>query len=76
MRSVGHARTLRDVRGCDRAGAIRRLYFGASDPKGGAVLHGRGCSARRRATMRRRFMPGIGEEEAGRLLRRFFQERR
>ena len=38
---MGHARTVRDVRRGDRPLArLRRLYFGAWDPKGGAVEHG------------------------------------
>jgi tRNA(adenine34) deaminase len=55
---------------------IRRLYFGAADPKGGAVLHGPRLFAQPTCHHAPEVYPGIGEEEAGELLRTFFRERR
>jgi tRNA(adenine34) deaminase len=55
---------------------IRRLYFATSDPKGGAVLHGPRLFGQPTCHHAPEVYAGIGEEEAGRLLRRFFQERR
>ena len=55
---------------------IRRLYYGAADPKGGAVEHG--VTFFRSATCHHRpeVYSGIGEAEAATLLREFFQARR
>jgi tRNA(adenine34) deaminase len=63
------------------AGAIAlarmsRLYFGASDPKGGAVLHGPRLFAQPTCHHAPEIYPGIGEGEAGEMLRKFFRERR
>ncbi|HEY0313072.1 MAG TPA: nucleoside deaminase [Allosphingosinicella sp.] len=55
---------------------IRRLYFAAPDPKGGAVLHGPRLFAQPTCHHAPEVYPGIGEEEAGALLRDFFRERR
>jgi tRNA(adenine34) deaminase len=55
---------------------IRRLYFGAADAKGGAVLHGPRLFAQPTCHHAPEVYPGIGEEEAGALLRTFFRERR
>lgn len=55
---------------------IGRLYFGASDPKGGAVLHGPRLFAQPTCHHAPEVYPGIGEGEAGALLRTFFRERR
>jgi tRNA(adenine34) deaminase len=55
---------------------IRRLYFGAADPKGGAVLHGPRLFAQPTCHHAPEVYPGIGEEEAGALLKQFFRERR
>ncbi|HEV2818488.1 MAG TPA: nucleoside deaminase [Allosphingosinicella sp.] len=55
---------------------IRRLYFGAADPKGGAILHGPRLFAQPTCHHAPEVYPGIGEEEAGALLRTFFRERR
>ncbi|MBV9929859.1 MAG: nucleoside deaminase [Alphaproteobacteria bacterium] len=55
---------------------IRRLYFAAADPKGGAVLHGPRLFARPTCHHAPEIYPGISEEEAGALLRDFFRERR
>lgn len=55
---------------------IARLYFAASDPKGGAVLHGPRWFGQPTCHHRPDVYPGIGEDEAGALLRRFFAARR
>jgi tRNA(adenine34) deaminase len=55
---------------------IGRLYFGAGDPKGGAVLHGPRLFGQPTCHHAPEIYPGIGEEEAGALLRTFFRERR
>ena len=55
---------------------IRRLYFAASDPKGGAVLHGPRLYAQPTCHHAPEVLPGIGEEEAAEQLRAFFRERR
>ena len=55
---------------------IARLYYGASDPKGGAVEHG--PKLFRQATVHHRpeVYGGICEDEAAGLLRAFFEMRR
>jgi tRNA(adenine34) deaminase len=55
---------------------IRRLYFGASDPKGGAVEHGVKFFAAATCHHRPEVYGGIGEQEAAGLLREFFAARR
>ena len=55
---------------------IRRLYFGAYDPKGGGVEHGARIFAQPACNHRPEIYGGIAEREAGRLLKRFFQDRR
>jgi tRNA(adenine34) deaminase len=55
---------------------ISRLYFGAADPKGGAVLHGPRLFAQPTCHHAPEIYPGIGEGEAGGMLREFFRERR
>ncbi len=55
---------------------IRRLYFAAPDPKGGAVLHGPRLFAQPTCHHAPEVYAGIGEEEAARLLRAFFAGRR
>jgi tRNA(Arg) A34 adenosine deaminase TadA len=55
---------------------IARLYYGAPDPKGGAVEHGPRLFAQPTVHHRPEIYPGIGEEEAARLLREFFATRR
>ena len=55
---------------------IRRLYFGAADPKGGAVEHGVRFFTARTCHHRPEVYSGIGEREAAELLRGFFQARR
>ncbi|TGX52913.1 nucleoside deaminase [Sphingomonas gei] len=55
---------------------IARLYYGASDPKGGAVEHGPRFFAQPTCHHRPEVYSGIGEGESGALLRDFFRERR
>ncbi len=55
---------------------ISRLYFGAPDPKGGAVLHGPRLFAQPTCHHRPEIYAGMGEGESADLLRRFFEERR
>ncbi len=55
---------------------IARLYYGAADPKGGAVEHGSRVFEQAQCLHRPEVYPGIGEAEAGELLRGFFRERR
>ena len=55
---------------------IRRLYYGAADPKGGAVENGVRFFASPTCHHRPEIYGGIGEAEALSLLRDFFHERR
>src|SRR5581483_10524601 len=55
---------------------IRRLYFGASDPKGGAVEHGVRFFAQATCHHRPEVYGGIHESESAALLKDFFQARR
>lgn len=55
---------------------IARLYFAAADAKGGAVLHGPRLFAQPTCHHAPEIYSGIGEAEAGELLRAFFRERR
>ncbi len=55
---------------------IARLYYGAPDPKGGAVEHGARVFDQAQCLHRPEVYPGIGEAEAAELLRGFFRERR
>jgi tRNA(adenine34) deaminase len=55
---------------------IRRLYFGAPDPKGGAVEHGVRFFAAQTCHHRPEVYSGIGEQESAELLRAFFAEKR
>jgi tRNA(adenine34) deaminase len=55
---------------------IARLYYAASDPKGGAVEHGPRLYDQPQCLHRPEIYSGMGEEEAGALLRGFFRERR
>jgi tRNA(adenine34) deaminase len=55
---------------------IARLYFAAPDPKGGAVLHGPRLFGQPTCHHAPEVYPGIGESEAGELLRDFFRDRR
>ena len=55
---------------------IRRLYFGAPDPKGGAVEHGVKFFSAATCHHRPEVYGGLGEQEAAGLLRAFFAARR
>jgi tRNA(adenine34) deaminase len=55
---------------------IRRLYYGAADPKGGAVDNGVQFFSAPSCHHRPDVYGGLAEGESGALLRRFFQERR
>ena len=55
---------------------IRRLYYGAADPKGGAVDNGVRFFASPACHHRPEVYGGIGESEAAALLRDFFKARR
>jgi tRNA(adenine34) deaminase len=63
------------------AGAISharldRLYYAASDPKGGGVEHGARVFSHPTCHHAPQLYPGIGEAEASRMLRDFFEARR
>jgi tRNA(adenine34) deaminase len=55
---------------------IRRLYFGAADPKGGAVEHGPRLFGRATCHHAPEIIGGIGEARAAALLKDFFAARR
>jgi len=55
---------------------IRRLYFGAADPKGGAVENGVRFFASSTCHHRPEVYGGISERDAAKLLKDFFKERR
>lgn len=55
---------------------IRRLYFGAPDPKGGAVEHGVRFFSAPTCHHAPEIYGGIAEEDAAALLRAFFAARR
>jgi tRNA(adenine34) deaminase len=55
---------------------LSRLYFAAPDPKGGAVLHGPRLFSQPTCHHSPEVYAGMGEEEAGEMLRAFFRERR
>ena len=55
---------------------IARLYYGASDPKGGAVEHGPKLFAQPTVHHRPEVYDGICEDEAAGLLKAFFEARR
>lgn len=55
---------------------IRRLYFGAEDPKGGGVVSGPRIFTSPSCHHRPEVYGGIGERPAGDLLRDFFRARR
>lgn len=55
---------------------IRRLYYGADDPKGGGVDHGPHFFAQPTCHHRPEVYGGIAEGEASELLKGFFRERR
>jgi tRNA(adenine34) deaminase len=71
--------TLEPCAMCAAAIAVARLkavHFGAEDPKGGGVVHGPRIFAQPTCHHRPDVLSGIGEAEAGELLRRFFADRR
>ena len=91
IRSAGAALASERLEDCDLyvtlepcamcAGAIafarlRRLYYGAADPKGGAVDNGVKFFALPSCHHRPEVYGGLAEAEASALLRRFFGERR
>jgi tRNA(adenine34) deaminase len=55
---------------------IRRLYWGAADPKGGGIEHGPRIFDQPTCHHKPELYPGIAEAEAGELLRAFFKQRR
>ena len=55
---------------------IRRLYYGAADPKGGAVDHGPRLFSATSCHHAPEVYGGIGERESAELLKAFFRERR
>lgn len=55
---------------------LKALRFAAEDPKGGGVVHGPRVFSQPTCHHRPDVLGGIGEDEAGALLRRFFAERR
>jgi tRNA(adenine34) deaminase len=57
-------------------GRLRRVYFAAPDPKGGAVEHGPRFFAQATCHHAPEVYGGLRESEAAELLRGFFRERR
>jgi tRNA(adenine34) deaminase len=55
---------------------IARLYYAAPDPKGGGVEHGACVFSQPTCHHRPEIYSGMGEAEAGALLKTFFQQRR
>jgi tRNA(Arg) A34 adenosine deaminase TadA len=55
---------------------LRRLYYGAADPKGGGVEHGPRIFAQPTCHHRPEIYGGIGEARAAALLKDFFKKRR
>jgi tRNA(adenine34) deaminase len=55
---------------------IRRLYYGAADPKGGGVEHGARIFSQPTCHHAPQIYGGIEETRAGALLRNFFERRR
>ena len=55
---------------------IRRLYFGAPDPKGGAVEHGPRFFTQATCHHAPEVIGGLGETKAASLLREFFAQKR
>lgn len=62
--------------GAISAARIRRLYYGAADPKGGGVEHGPRLFNQPTCHHAPEVYGGFREEEAATLLRAFFAERR
>jgi tRNA(adenine34) deaminase len=55
---------------------VRRLYYGAADPKGGGVEHGARVFNQETCHHRPEVYPGLDEARAAELLQAFFQEKR
>ncbi|MEZ0132084.1 MULTISPECIES: nucleoside deaminase [Novosphingobium] len=55
---------------------IARVYYGASDPKGGAVEHGARVFEHPQCLHRPEVYAGIGEAQAAEMLRGFFRAKR
>jgi tRNA(Arg) A34 adenosine deaminase TadA len=55
---------------------LRRLFFGAYDPKGGGVEHGPRIFAQPTCHHRPEVIGGVQERRAGELLKAFFRARR
>ena len=55
---------------------LAKVYYGASDPKGGAVEHGARVFEQEQCLHRPEVYAGLGEEKAAAMLRAFFRERR
>jgi len=55
---------------------LRRVYYGAADPKGGGVEHGPRIFSQPTCHHRPEVYGGIAERDAAALLRAFFKERR
>ncbi len=55
---------------------VRRLYFGAYDPKGGGVEHGARVFEQASCHHKPEVYGGIEETQSAELLKRFFRERR
>ena len=55
---------------------VRRLYFGAYDPKGGGVEHGARFFTQATCHHRPEVVGGLAERESGEILKAFFKERR
>ena len=55
---------------------LRRVYWGASDPKGGGIEHGPRIFDQPTCHHRPELYPGIAEAESGALLHDFFRARR
>ena len=55
---------------------IRRLYYGAADPKGGAVESGVRFFASPTCHHEPEVYPAVGENESAEMLRDFFKARR
>ena len=55
---------------------LRRVYYGAADPKGGGVESGPRIFSQPTCHHRPEVYGGIGEGEAGELLKKFFKARR
>ncbi|MBT5414658.1 MAG: nucleoside deaminase [Rhodospirillaceae bacterium] len=55
---------------------LRRVYFGAEDPKGGGVVHGSRVFDQPTCHHRPEVLGGLAERESAALLRDFFQARR